>query len=63
VGEGETFVGSTRVTIDAAGFANFSVKIPSKIAFKEWITTTATHDSLSNTSEFSASLFGFGLQP
>jgi hypothetical protein len=51
------------VTIDAAGFANFSVKIPSKIAFKEWITTTATHDSLSNTSEFSASLFGFGLQP
>ena len=52
-GEGERWLGSTRVTTDASGNARFDAALPSATTFGELITATAT-DADGNTSEFSA---------
>jgi hypothetical protein len=52
-GEGERWLGWTRVTTDAAGNAQFDAALPSETAFGELVTATAT-DADGNTSEFSA---------
>ncbi|HET6771315.1 MAG TPA: CSLREA domain-containing protein [Actinomycetota bacterium] len=52
-GEGQTFLGTTNVTTDAAGNAAFSVSLPAGVPAGQVITATAT-DPDNNTSEFSA---------
>jgi hypothetical protein len=52
-GEGETYLGTTSVTIDASGTRSFSHTIPIPLAAGAVVTATAT-DSDGNTSEFSA---------
>jgi Calx-beta domain-containing protein len=51
-GEGEHLIGSTLVTTDAQGNANFDITFPVSTAASELLTTTAT-DQSGNTSEFS----------
>lgn len=51
-GEGETLVGSTNLTTDAGGDADFSVTLPVTVSAGVFITSTAT-DEDGNTSEFS----------
>jgi beta-lactamase superfamily II metal-dependent hydrolase len=51
-GEGETFLGSTMVTTDTIGNANFAVTFPTPVPSGQFITATAT-DPGNNTSEFS----------
>jgi hypothetical protein len=51
-GEGEHWIGSTLVTTDAQGNANFDVTFPVSTASIELLTATAT-DQAGNTSEFS----------
>lgn len=52
-GEGQTFIGATAVTTDAAGNASFSLSLPTAVAVGQVLTATAT-DPDNNTSEFSA---------
>jgi hypothetical protein len=52
-GEGQTFLGSTLVTTDAAGNANIRITLTSPTAAGQAVTATAT-DPANNTSEFSA---------
>ncbi|MGH3090634.1 MAG: Ig-like domain-containing protein [Rubrobacteraceae bacterium] len=54
-GEGETFLGSTDVTTDAGGIADFTADLPVTVDRGRSITATAT-DSGGNTSEFSQCL-------
>jgi hypothetical protein len=51
--EGQTSLGWTDVTTDAAGNASFTTTIGTPVAAGRWITVTAT-DTNGNTSEFSA---------
>jgi hypothetical protein len=51
-GEGERFIGFTKVTTDAAGNVNFSVSLTASVPVRQFITATAT-DPGNNTSEFS----------
>ncbi len=51
-GEGQTFLGATTVTSDAAGNAAFTVNLPTAVPPGQFITATAT-DAGNNTSEFS----------
>jgi hypothetical protein len=51
-GEGETYLGSTDVTTDGAGKANFSTTLPADLSTNDVVTATVT-DSGGNTSEFS----------
>ena len=53
-GEGQTMIGSTNVTTDGAGDANFNLTLPS--AWPSFITATATNPT-NKTSEFSACYF------
>ena len=56
-GEGETFLGSTNVTTDGGGNANFSFWLPFPVAIGHYISATATAESgTRTTSEFSACL-------
>jgi hypothetical protein len=52
-GEGETYLGSTDVTTDGSGNANFSATVPADLSSNDVVTATAT-DSSGNTSQFSA---------
>ncbi len=53
VGQGQVFLGSTSVTTDAAGQAPFAVHVPA-LAPKGWVvSSTATHEPVGATSEFS----------
>ena len=54
-GEGETYIGSTSVTTDASGNANFTVTFSQTTPPGHFITATAT-DAAGNTSEFSAAV-------
>ncbi len=54
-GEGESYIGSTAVTTDANGDANFTVNYQVQIPAGQFITATAS-DSNGNTSEFSRSI-------
>ena len=51
-GEGETYLGSKQVTIDAGGIVGFTANLPVPTALGRVITATAT-DAQGNTSEFS----------
>ena len=51
-GEGEKFLGSTMVTTNGGGDANFTVTIPTAVPVGQFITSTATNPG-NNTSEFS----------
>jgi titin len=51
-GEGERYLGSTTVTTDADGVAQFTMKVPRNL-FGQWLSATAT-DPAGNTSQFSA---------
>ena len=51
-GEGEHLIGSTTVTTDATGNANFDVSFSVSVSLMEVVTATAT-DDIGNTSEFS----------
>jgi parallel beta-helix repeat protein len=53
--EGQTFLGATNVTTDAASNATFSVTLPVAVPADELITATAT-DPAGNTSQFSAGI-------
>lgn len=53
-GEGERFLGQTDLTTDGAGNATFSAVVPGTVQPGEFLTATATDDSLADTSEFSA---------
>lgn len=53
-GEGQTLIGSTNVTTNGAGDANFNLSLPA--AWPTFITSTATNPA-NKTSEFSACLF------
>jgi hypothetical protein len=52
-GPGETFLGSTSVTTDAAGNASFDVTLPASVAVGAVVTATATIEPAGQTSEFS----------
>ena len=52
-GEGETYIGSTEVTTDGNGDADFTVAIPVGIDQTDYVSATAT-DPDGNTSEYSA---------
>jgi hypothetical protein len=51
-GEGQTFLGVTALTTDAAGNGTFHVSLPAAVTPPQWVTATAT-DPENNTSEFS----------
>ena len=51
-GEGETFLGTTSVTTDGSGNANFTVTLSAIVDVGHFVTATAT-DPEGNTSEFS----------
>lgn len=53
-GEGEAFLGTTQVTTDGAGHADFNLVLP-EAPVGAWISATAT-DPNGNTSEFSATI-------
>ncbi|MCC7292301.1 MAG: right-handed parallel beta-helix repeat-containing protein [Phycisphaerales bacterium] len=53
-GEGEIFLGQTRLTTDGAGNASFSAMLQGAAAPGEFLSATATDDSIGDTSEFSA---------
>ena len=52
-GEGQTFIGSTSTTTDAAGNATFNAVLASAVGANQVVTATAT-DAAGNTSQFSA---------
>jgi hypothetical protein len=52
-GEGETYLGSTDVTTDGSGNANFNTTLPADLSTGDVVTATAT-DTSGNTSGFSA---------
>jgi hypothetical protein len=54
-GEGESFVGSARVTTEASGVGTFTVTLTPAVAAGRFLTATAT-DAANNTSEFSSCL-------
>lgn len=60
VGEGQSYVGSTNVTTDAAGHVSFDVTIPGPSPAGNVITAAAT-DAAGNTSEFSAAIVAAAL--
>jgi len=51
-GPGQRYLGSTTVTTDATGTANFSASLSASTSTSDWVTATAT-DPTGNTSEFS----------
>jgi subtilisin-like proprotein convertase family protein len=53
-GEGRNFIGTTTVNTDANGNAAFDVPVRPEVLVGQFITATATDNSLSDTSEFSA---------
>jgi hypothetical protein len=55
-GEGEVFLGSTSVSTDAAGDADFDVLLAAAVPFGHAVSATATLDSLGATSEFAECL-------
>jgi CSLREA domain-containing protein len=63
--EGQTFLGATTVTTDAAGKASFSVTLSVNLNVRQLVTATATNTAgtadVFNTSEFSAAI-GFTAQ-
>lgn len=52
-GEGDTFIGSIKVKTNSKGKAKFNVLVDEAPAGQAFITATATHKKLGNTSEFS----------
>lgn len=54
-GQGQRFLGSTTVTTNAVGRANYSVTLASPTTINEFVSVTAT-DAAGNTSEFAQSL-------
>jgi CSLREA domain-containing protein len=52
VGEGKVFLAFQDITTDGSGNATFSVVVPASLAVGQFVTATATHSSLTNTSEF-----------
>jgi hypothetical protein len=59
-GQGQTLLGSTMVTTDTTGSANFNVTLSVTVPAGQVVTATAT-DNNNNTSEFSADTPVFGL--
>lgn len=55
-GEGETYLGFTNVSTDAAGNATFTATLPSAVGVGKSISSTATDLTEFNTSEFSANV-------
>jgi hypothetical protein len=51
-GQGQTYLGSTTVTTDGSGHANFTTAVVAAPAGQQFVSATAT-DSVGNTSEFS----------
>ena len=55
-GEGQTYVGETKVTTNARGTVSFSFSTPTPLAGGQSVTATATKSVAGDTSEFSQAM-------